>query len=107
MMAFSSGLRVPTISAQRERERERKAGESERCREGGRVWALGSCRRNSACSGLEAKPWLWLCRPILLRFGGGQVRLNRWTPLLTRPGFMTLAISSRKEDLFRAEGVKP
>lgn len=30
MMAFSSGLRVPTISAQRERKRE--TGESERCR---------------------------------------------------------------------------
>lgn len=57
MMAFSSGLRVPTISAQREKEREREARESERCREGGRGQALGSCGRNSACSGLEAKPW--------------------------------------------------
>lgn len=34
MMAFSSGLRVPTISAQRERDRE--AGESERRRKAGR-----------------------------------------------------------------------
>lgn len=34
MMAFSSGLRVPTISAQRERKREREAGESDSCGEG-------------------------------------------------------------------------
>lgn len=33
MMAFSSGLRVPTISAQREKERERQ----ERVKDAGRV----------------------------------------------------------------------
>lgn len=56
------------ICAERERGREREARESERCREGGRGRALGSCGRNSACSGLEAKPRFQLCRPILLRF---------------------------------------
>lgn len=67
MMAFSSGLRVPTISAQRERERE--AGESERRRKGGRGRARGSCGKDSAGSGLEARPRL---RPAWVRLAKGK-----------------------------------
>lgn len=93
MMAFSSGLRVPTISAQRERE----AGQSERCREGGWGQALGSCGRNRACSGLEAKPLLRLCRQVLQRQEGNP---NRWLSVLIKPGFVTQATGSGKEALF-------
>ena len=49
------------ICAEREKERERQ----ERVKDAGRVAeARGSCGRNSACSGLEARPWLrpgWAC----------------------------------------------
>ena len=31
---------------------------------------------------------------------------NRWIPLLTKPGFVTLAIGSKKEDSFGVGGVK-
>lgn len=75
------------ICAEGERKREREAGEGERCGEGGRGRTLGSCGRNSACSGLEAKPWLRLCGHVSLRFRRGkQTRLDRWGPFLTDLG---------------------
>lgn len=90
-----------------EREREREAGESESCREGGRGRTLGSCGRNSACSGLEAKPRLRRCGHVSLRFcRGREGSPNRRIPFLTRAGFVTRATGFRKEDLFRARGVK-
>lgn len=80
MMAFSSGLRVPTISAQRERKRKSEAGESERCRKGSQGRAQGSCGRNSACSGLEDRPRLRLCGrslPESCRGGAGAQGFDR------------------------------
>lgn len=89
MMAFSSGLRVPTISAQRERER--GAGDSERRRKGSRGWARGSCGKDSAGSGLEARPRLqpaWARLAEVLQRARGDIRKGQ-IPFLTRPGFGT------------------
>lgn len=95
------------ICAERERKREREAGESDSCREGGRGRARGSCGRNSACSGLEAKPRLRRCGHISRGFCRGKgASPNRWIPLLTRAGSLTLATGFGEEALYRARRVK-
>lgn len=61
MMAFSSGLRVPTISAQREREKKRETGESERRRR-----EVASRPKAHAGRIVRALDW----KPVELRSGG-------------------------------------
>ena len=86
MMAFSSGLRVPTISAQRERERERQ----ERVKDAGRAAEAGPeahAGRIALALDWKPDPGSGLCGCVLPR-GRGDIQKGQ-IPFLTRPGFGT------------------